>query len=679
MVPRALIRVCLISVVYSVVVPSGGWSDDFREATLEPGARQSFQEHVLKGPPGRTGVFVRQGYVLGFDVGRRMPAWVAYHVKPDYLLDAERYRERELVDDPEIREARSKQDFERELTAECLAVRLAPIEVMGGSRAETVDQASYLSNVVPMQRGLAGETGLWRQLEKWVCQDLVRGRGLEVWVVAGCVFERGEPRVDATRAPMFFQIVAVPGGTDGDLQVIAFLIPHQREPRGRLADFVVPVDVIEAMTGLNFFPELDQELQTRLKSGDAQQTWNLVMPSDEPAAAARSVQAPPVPSETKSMPPDTAQSLAKEQKNVVRVFYGTDRARDPDAGGPNDFYGTDRGPLEYGVCEVSVPPGHQSGELERPAWWKLEFREDPALHVVLLRVAPSQDQAEFFTDLHDSVGGRDTFIFVHGYNNSFMYAAHRTAQLAVDLQMKYAPIMYSWPSQGSLEGYGEDERQVQESVQNFQTFLREVATQSGASRIHLIAHSMGTRLLAGALEELKSEKATQFNEIILAAPDIRAADFRNEIAPRIHGLGSRITVYASQRDKALLASKYFHELQGLVDDATRLGAGLIDLSPFQRIEQVDASHVDTSVLGHAYYGDESPLLKDISRVLQGERPPARRLLTTRYGYLIPDALDLPSAAWSLERWTLVAVLLSVAGGWLWRRRRVTWSGAPHSP
>ncbi|MCY2991474.1 MAG: hypothetical protein NTY19_26905, partial [Planctomycetota bacterium] len=61
MVPRVLVRTCLISVVcFVAAVPNGGWSDDFREATLEPDARQSFQEHVLKGPPGRTGVFVRQ-------------------------------------------------------------------------------------------------------------------------------------------------------------------------------------------------------------------------------------------------------------------------------------------------------------------------------------------------------------------------------------------------------------------------------------------------------------------------------------------------------------------------------------------------------------------------------------------------------------------------------------------
>lgn len=670
MVSRVWVRSFWLSAVSLLLAaPSSGRADEFREAALAPAARQSFQEHVLKGPPGRAGVFVRQGYVLGFDVGRRTPAWVAYHVKPEYLLDAERYRARELVDDPEIREARSKQDFERELGVDSLLVRLAPLAVMGGNRTDAVDQASYLSNAVPMQRGLAGETGLWRQLEKWVCQDLVRDRSLEAWIVAGCVFGPGTPQADAALVPLFFQIVAVPGATDDDLQLIAFLIPQQREPRGRLADFVVPIDVLEAATGLDFFPELAPELRARLKTADAQQTWNLALPSDDAAAAARSVATPPAASQNKSLPTDEPPAAAKEQKNIVRVFYGTDRARQPGAGGPNEFYGTDRGPLEYGVCEVSVPPGHQSGELERPAWWKLEFREDPALHVVLLRVAPSHSQAEFFTDLHDSVGGRETFVFVHGYNNSFTYAAHRTAQLAVDLQMKYAPIMYSWPSQGSLEGYGDDERQVQESGQNFQTFLREVARQSGASRIHLIAHSMGTRLLAGALEELKSETATQFNEIILAAPDIRAADFRSTIAPRIHGLGSRITVYASHRDKALLASKYFHELLGLVDDATRLGAGLIDLTPFQRIEQVDASHVDTSVLGHAYYGDESPLLKDISRVLQGERPPARRLLATRYGYLIPDALDLSSAAWSLERWTLLAVLAGITGSWLWRRRR----------
>ena len=47
------------------------------------------------------------------------------------------------------------------------------------------------------------------------------------------------------------------------------------------------------------------------------------------------------------------------------------------------MYGGDRGELELGTCEVSIPKDHQVGVLESPTVLRLEFREDPERHVVL--------------------------------------------------------------------------------------------------------------------------------------------------------------------------------------------------------------------------------------------------------------------------------------------------------
>ncbi len=51
-------------------------------------------------------------------------------------------------------------------------------------------------------------------------------------------------------------------------------------------------------------------------------------------------------------------------------------------------YGPDRGKLEFGACEVSIPKSHEVGELESPSVLRLEFREDPSRHVVLLGIQP---------------------------------------------------------------------------------------------------------------------------------------------------------------------------------------------------------------------------------------------------------------------------------------------------
>ena len=52
---------------------------------------------------------------------------------------------------------------------------------------------------------------------------------------------------------------------------------------------------------------------------------------------------------------------------------------------------------------------------------------------------------------------------------------------------------YSWPSQGTLQGYPADEASIDASQGVITELLIDVAQRSGASRVHLIAHSMGNR------------------------------------------------------------------------------------------------------------------------------------------------------------------------------------------
>ena len=49
-------------------------------------------------------------------------------------------------------------------------------------------------------------------------------------------------------------------------------------------------------------------------------------------------------------------------------------------------YGAERGKLELGVCEVSIPKSHEVGELESPSVLRLEFHEDPNRHVMLVGI-----------------------------------------------------------------------------------------------------------------------------------------------------------------------------------------------------------------------------------------------------------------------------------------------------
>jgi len=289
---------------------------------------------------------------------------------------------------------------------------------------------------------------------------------------------------------------------------------------------------------------------------------------------------------------------------------------------PERAYGNERGELEMGTCEVSIPKRHEVGEIERPSVFRFEFEEDPRRHVVLLDVE-AQSADTFFADLRARVEAshkKEAFVFVHGFNVTFEAAAQRTAQLAYDLKFEGAPIFFSWPSQGGLLQYSVDETNVVWAVPHLKEFLTGVARRSGAQAVHLIAHSMGNRALTSALQllsyELKDEPP-MFREVVLTAPDIDAEVFRRDIAPAIVSTADRVTLYASSNDEALKLSKTIHGYRRAGDSGDQL---LI----IPGVDTIDVSTVDTSLLGHDYYGSNCTVIADMLDLVNESKPPQLR-------------------------------------------------------
>ena len=128
-------------------------------------------------------------------------------------------------------------------------------------------------------------------------------------------------------------------------------------------------------------------------------------------------------------------------------------------------------------------------------------------------------------------GPNDVLVFVHGFDNTFDDAVLRVAQLQYDLQFPGHAIAFCWPSQGSesVDAYKADADQAESSAAALADLLRTLlaATAAGGDskppQIHLIAHSMGNRILLNAMYDLASsgafkDRAKPFGQIILAAP-----------------------------------------------------------------------------------------------------------------------------------------------------------------
>jgi esterase/lipase superfamily enzyme len=300
----------------------------------------------------------------------------------------------------------------------------------------------------------------------------------------------------------------------------------------------------------------------------------------------------------------------------VKVFYATDRQA---AAAPVTFGGKrGDGSLHYGICTVSIPSDHRLADIERPSIWRLEFKENPAKHFVIVSRA-NQDEAAFYQEVAQTVrdsGDKQAFVFIHGFNVTFDDAVYRTAQMAYDLGFSGAPILYSWPSNGKVQDYTWDMTANDWAVPHLRGFLESVAARTGAHTIHLIAHSMGNRLLVNALNSMEKPASPRFRQIVLTAPDIDAATFV-ELAGAVKSQASQVTLYASAHDKALLASK---KLNG----GPRAGDAGKNIVVVQGIDTIDVSALKTDFLGHSYYGDNGSVLTDIFKLLSTGDPPDRR-------------------------------------------------------
>jgi esterase/lipase superfamily enzyme len=310
---------------------------------------------------------------------------------------------------------------------------------------------------------------------------------------------------------------------------------------------------------------------------------------------------------------------------TVRVFYGTDRKPTGDSK-PALYYGTERGDLQYGYLDVTIPTAHKEAALEtQPRWAEYIFDagETRSRYILLDKVVP-RPKKQFVRELRDQIKdarSRDVFLFVHGFNNTFEDSARRAAQLVYDMDFDGTPLLYSWPSRGSPMGYAADESSVNDSGLILAEFLQTIISESGARRVHVLAHSMGSRAL---IEGVRTYLATRapgnrkhiFGQMMFAAPDVDRSYFLHAVRP-LEAAAERITLYASDNDYALRGSQLFHEGAR----AGTAGATIIRLSG---LDTIDMSSVPSDLLGHSYFAANSGAIFDLFRLLwRGDPPPQR--------------------------------------------------------
>lgn len=309
------------------------------------------------------------------------------------------------------------------------------------------------------------------------------------------------------------------------------------------------------------------------------------------------------------------------------VFVGTNRGRLESVTEETSKENQPRGTVNYGLARVILPRqarGTEPRSSRRFAVMPVLGRKASPESVASVS-AESLPREQFLAGVTNQVEQsrqRDLLVFVHGFNVSFDAALIRTAQVALHLPFNGAVVAYCWPSQGGLNRYDEDEVINQMSVEPFLSFLD--ALRRGVphdTRIHVIVHSMGNRIVMQALSRRASSgdamqgRSKPFANVVLCAPDVGQADYQKWI-PGVVAQSDRVTLYCHAGDSALIISKGLHGESRAGDawsPATAPG-----------VEVVDCSRVDLSLMGHSYYGSNASVLSDLFLLVKCNQTAAER-------------------------------------------------------
>jgi endonuclease G len=209
-------------------------------------------------PGGECDLLVRDHYIACYSDTLRIPVWVGYHIDPSHLMATKGSRERnDFRSDDDLPEG-SRAELEDYRRSGWDRGHLAPSGAFVYSRT-AMSETNLLSNIAPQHPEV--NRGAWSQLEESV-QEHVRAMG-EVWVVSGTLMltETGTPDsvIGANRVavPTHFYKAVISEDGEGERRAFAFLVPNAPAEFEDLDQFRVSIDSLEMLSGLDFFPELD--------------------------------------------------------------------------------------------------------------------------------------------------------------------------------------------------------------------------------------------------------------------------------------------------------------------------------------------------------------------------------------------------------------------------------------
>lgn len=226
-------------------------------------------------------IIEHSGMVLGFDCDYKMASWVFHLLTPDVSFGSVARTNDFRVDDKSTCGSSIEEDY---FLAKERADGTVDYDGYGFDRghlapsadfrwsASALSESYYYSNMTPQRPEFNRES--WAELEG-LLRKIVDQEKKHFYVITGPVLHEGLPEIGRSinklKIPELHYKIIVDASTENP-RGMAFLMPN-RKCEGRLSSYVVSIDSIERLTGLDFFPEMNALLETKIEQSADYTAW----------------------------------------------------------------------------------------------------------------------------------------------------------------------------------------------------------------------------------------------------------------------------------------------------------------------------------------------------------------------------------------------------------------------
>jgi endonuclease G len=218
-------------------------------------------------PASTTGEIIRHTYyTLSYSEKNEQAEWVYYELTPSLIKGGQKRTD----------------DYRPDESVPTISAQLEDYRGSGYDRGHlcpagdmklnltAMSESFYLSNMSPQDRDF--NAGIWNVLEDQVRRwAFVKGK---IYVVTAGVLTSDMGSIGANRVTVpkyYYKIIYDPAGQGN---MIAFLMPNVNSSLP-LRNFMVSVDYVENLTGLDFFPDLPDSTENLLEQEVNRNAWGL--------------------------------------------------------------------------------------------------------------------------------------------------------------------------------------------------------------------------------------------------------------------------------------------------------------------------------------------------------------------------------------------------------------------